>query len=105
MFPNLRDVNVRFDPNCTLENNYDDPPQDIEFRASMMKLLLSSLTSLPQLPSALGLQNYQNINLEDTEAASMLKQVLGNLQSLRLGILNESCEGNGEYDLTVGDIL
>ncbi|KKZ68428.1 hypothetical protein EMCG_05887 [[Emmonsia] crescens] len=100
MFPNLRDVNVRFDPKCTLENNYDDPPQDVEFRSSMMKLLLSSLTSLPQPLSALGLQNYQNINLKDTETASMLKQVLGNLQSLRLGILNESCDGNGEYDLT-----
>ncbi|OJD14987.1 hypothetical protein AJ78_04709 [Emergomyces pasteurianus Ep9510] len=100
IFPNLRNVNVLFDPSCELEVDYGDSPQSVDFRESMMKLVLSSLTSLPQLPLALGLQNYQNVNPEDPETASMLKQVLGNLHSLRLGILNESCEGNGEYDLT-----
>ncbi|OAX85229.1 hypothetical protein ACJ72_00389 [Emergomyces africanus] len=103
MFPNLRNVNVLFDPQCKLEQYYLGSPQTVEFRLRMMKLLLSSLTSLPQPPSALGLRNYQNINPEDAETASMLKQVLGNLQSLRLGILNESCEGNGEFDLTYED--
>ncbi|EQL33111.1 hypothetical protein BDFG_04854 [Blastomyces dermatitidis ATCC 26199] len=99
MFPNLRNVNVLFDPECALEEEYDEPPQSVEFRFSTMKLLLSSLTSFPQPQLALGLQNYQNVNPQDTETVSMLKQVLENLQSLRLGILNESYEGNGEYDL------
>ncbi|OJD22909.1 hypothetical protein ACJ73_05735 [Blastomyces percursus] len=99
VFPNLRNVNVLFDPKCYLEEDYGDAPQCVEFRSSTMKLVLSSLTSFPQPPLALGLQNYQNVNPQDPETASMLKQVLENLQSLRLGILNESCEGNGEYDL------
>ncbi|PGG97158.1 hypothetical protein GX51_07464 [Blastomyces parvus] len=99
MFPNLWNVNVLFDPKCSLEEIYGDAEQYDPFRASMMKLFLSSLTSFPQPPLALGLQNYQNINPQDAETASMLKQVVGNLQSLRLGILNESDEGNGEHDL------
>ncbi|EEH08899.1 F-box domain-containing protein [Histoplasma capsulatum G186AR] len=100
MFPNLRNLNVRFDPRCGLEQPYNSPPQSFEFRSRIMALVLSSLVSFAQPAHALGLQNYQNINPDDTETVSILKQAVGNLRSLRLGILNECCEGNGEIDLT-----
>ncbi|PGH14015.1 hypothetical protein AJ79_03284 [Helicocarpus griseus UAMH5409] len=99
-FPNVRNAVIRFSKGFQFGDNDEDYGlQYYEIRSGVMKLFLSWLTSLPRLPVGLRLQNLHNVNSEDTETVLMLQQLLGNLRSMRLGILHEDDNPDGELSL------
>lgn len=104
--PKLRSVVLRFHPKIIGEDNHwGDDPQDSEFRLNVIKQFMSSFSSAPQLPRELAIQDLHNVNETDPTVIAMITKVLGGLQSLRLNIMNEHSEGNGELDLEVSFFL
>ncbi|KAK2801885.1 hypothetical protein FQN51_005034 [Onygenales sp. PD_10] len=78
-------VNLRHASLCFKE--YWSIALEPSFFAEMLRFLLSCVLSLDHLPLGLGFYNLQNVDLSDKDT-TMLKQVLGNLTSLRLNVQN-----------------
>ncbi|KAK2768532.1 hypothetical protein FQN54_000388 [Arachnomyces sp. PD_36] len=100
--PRLRSVALCFSHDCENSDIFiAGPPQTSLFRSIVMNKFMSSLSSLPRLPRELAIRNLQNINATDPTTKAMITLVLKGLQSLRLNIINEHSEQNGELDLQV----
>ncbi|KAK2773456.1 hypothetical protein FQN52_004558 [Onygenales sp. PD_12] len=89
-FVNLRHVILWF-------QDYSSIDQEPRFFAEMLRFLLSSILSLNHLPLGLGFQNLQYVDLSDKDM-TMLKQVLGNLTSLRLNVQNADFLTGPDFD-------
>ncbi|PGH13893.1 hypothetical protein AJ80_06162 [Polytolypa hystricis UAMH7299] len=102
--PKFRSVALRFHHVVAgLDNDWGDERHDQQFRLNVIKQIMSSLLSAPQLPQELAIQDMHNVNETDPTVVAMITKVLGGLQSLRLNIMNEHDEGNGEHDLESTD--
>ncbi|KAK2737101.1 hypothetical protein FQN55_001313 [Onygenales sp. PD_40] len=84
-FANLRHVNLCFGDYCTDELLHELNP---DLLPEIFGFFLSSVLSLDHPPLELGFQNVQYIHNLDGSHMTMLKQLLGNLTSLRLNVRN-----------------
>ena len=101
-FPRLQSVALCFSHDCHNGTSWlKEVAQDNKFRAAVLNKFMSSLLSLPRPPRELAIRDLQNINTTDPATVAMITKVLGGLQSLRLNIMSEHDERNGEKDLNV----
>lgn len=84
--PNLESVVLRFDKTITFDDDYQHPPQSVDYRESLIRWLGAGLVSLKQPLKELGIQNHQNM----TPLNPDLQQVLCTLSSLRLNVVHET---------------
>lgn len=97
-FPNLESVVLRFDQNCSFEDDFGHAPsQSVGDRATIIEWLGTALVSLKQPLKELGIQNQQNI----TPLSNNFQQVLSKLSSLRLNVMHEFVPGCPEDEIEV----
>jgi hypothetical protein len=95
--PNLESVILRFDKNATLDDDYPEAPQSVDYRETIIQWLGTGLVSLERPLKELGIQNQQNV----TPLSNVFQQVLRTLSSLRLNVVHSSDSACPENEIEV----
>ncbi|CAI7650200.1 unnamed protein product [Penicillium viridicatum] len=90
--PNLESVILRFDKNATIDDDYPEAPQSVDYRETIIQWLGTGLVSLERPLKELGIRNQQNV----TPLSNDFQRILGTLSSLRLNVVHtydDTCPG------------